>query len=176
MQLTLDEATSHVAARAGAQVQVLHRGSRQLQKFDPDLLARLVESTKGLGVEVSLNTEVVAVERQADQLVVHARTDAQKQTFEADMVVHAAGRALEIDNLDLEVAGVAQRAGGVAVNVLFGFRLRSGLARRGQAPAGTDHPCRSRPPAGRPQPVARCRSKPLPIRSLMTQALAVHSG
>src|SRR5216684_1132838 len=35
---------AHVAARAGAQVRVLHRGSRPLQKFDPDLVAMLVET------------------------------------------------------------------------------------------------------------------------------------
>jgi glutathione reductase (NADPH) len=31
---------AHMAARAG--VQVLHRGTRPLQKFDPDLVAQLV--------------------------------------------------------------------------------------------------------------------------------------
>src|SRR3989449_8539620 len=76
---------AHVAARAGAEVRVLHRGSRPLQKFDPDLVGTLVEATKGLGVEVGLNTEVVAIERQADHLLVHARTYAQEQSFEADM-------------------------------------------------------------------------------------------
>jgi glutathione reductase (NADPH) len=107
---------AHVAARAGAQVRVLHRGSRPLQKFDPDLVAMLVETTKELGVEVGLNMEVVAIERQADCLLVHARTGGQEQAFEAEMVVHAAGRVPEIDDLDLEVAGVARTAAGVSVN------------------------------------------------------------
>jgi glutathione reductase (NADPH) len=107
---------THVAARAGAQVRVLHRGSRPLKNFDPDLVDTLVEATKGLGVEVGLNTEVVAVERQGDSLLVHARTSGQKQVFEADMVVHAAGRVPEIDDLNLEVAGVARTTAGVVVN------------------------------------------------------------
>jgi glutathione reductase (NADPH) len=107
---------AHVAARAGSQVRVLHRGSRPLQKFDPDLVGMLVEATRGLGVEVGLNTEVVAIERQADGFLVRARTPAQEQTFEADMVVHAAGRVPEIDDLDLEVAGVARTPAGVSVN------------------------------------------------------------
>jgi glutathione reductase (NADPH) len=107
---------AHVAARAGAEIRVLHRGSRPLQKFDPDLVAMLVEATKGLGVEVGLNTEVVAIERRADRLLVHARTSGQEQAFEADMVVHAAGRVPEIDDLDLEAAGVAWTAAGVTVN------------------------------------------------------------
>ena len=107
---------AHIAARAGAQVQVLHRGSRPLPKFDSDLVATLVEATKELGVAVRLQTEVVAIERQAGRLLVRARTGAQEQTFEADMAVHAAGRVSEIDDLDLEVAGVAWTAAGVSVN------------------------------------------------------------
>jgi glutathione reductase (NADPH) len=107
---------AHIAARAGAHVRVLHRGSRPLQKFDPDLVAMLMETTKALGVEVGLNMEVVAIERQADHLVVHAQTSGQEQAFEADLVVHAAGRVPEIDDLDLEVAGVARTAAGVSVN------------------------------------------------------------
>ncbi len=107
---------AHIAARAGAQVQILHRGSRPLPKFDRDLVATLVEATKELGVEVRLQTEVVAIERRAECLLVHARTGAQEQTFEVDMAVHAAGRVPEIDDLDLEVAGVAWTAAGVSVN------------------------------------------------------------
>jgi glutathione reductase (NADPH) len=60
--------------------------------------------------------EVVAIERQADRLLVHARTSGQEQVFEADMVVHAAGRVPEIDDLDLEAAGVPRTAAGVVVN------------------------------------------------------------
>jgi glutathione reductase (NADPH) len=62
---------AHVAARAGAQVQVLHRGSRPLEQFDPDLVALLVQTTRELGVEVSVNRAVTAIERQNDRLLVH---------------------------------------------------------------------------------------------------------
>jgi len=107
---------AHIAARAGAHVQVLHRGSRPLEKFDPDLVAQLVQASRELGVEVHLQTAVTAIERQGDHLLVHARTGAQEQTVEADLVVHAAGRVPEIDDLDLEAAGVAREKEGVSVN------------------------------------------------------------
>jgi glutathione reductase (NADPH) len=107
---------AHIAARAGAQVLVLHRGSRPLPKFDSDLVATLVEATKELGVDVHLQTPVVGISREADSLVVHTRTGAQEQTFEVDMAVHAAGRVPEIDDLNLDVAGVAWTAAGVSVN------------------------------------------------------------
>jgi glutathione reductase (NADPH) len=107
---------AHIAARAGAQVQVLHRGSRPLKQFDPDLVSQLVQATGELGAEVRLTTAVAAIERQGDHLLVHARTGGQEYTVEADLVVHAAGRVPEIDDLDLEVAGVAHEKEGVLVN------------------------------------------------------------
>jgi glutathione reductase (NADPH) len=107
---------AHVATRAGAQVRVLHRGSRPLPKFDPDLVGMLVEATRCLGVEVGLNTEVVAIERRADGFLIRARTPAGEQTFETDMAVHAAGRVPEIDDLNLEAAGVVRTPAGVSVN------------------------------------------------------------
>ena len=107
---------AHIAARAGAQVQVLHRGSRPLKQFDPDLVSMLVQATGELGVEVRLRTQVVAIERQGNDLRVHARMGEQEHTIEADLVVHAAGRVPEIDDLDLEVAGVAREKDGVSVN------------------------------------------------------------
>ena len=107
---------AHVTARAGAQVQVLHRGAHPLKQFDPDLVSMLVQATRELGVEVRLNTAVAAIERQGDHLLVHARTGEQEHTLEADLVVHAAGRVPEIDDLDLEVAGVSHAKEGVLVN------------------------------------------------------------
>src|SRR5437660_8557689 len=107
---------AHIAARAGAQVQVLHRGSRPLEKFDPDLVALLVQASRELGIEVHVNRAVTAIERQGDHVLVHARAGAQEHTVEADLVVHAAGRAPEIDKLDLAAAGVAYGKEGVLVN------------------------------------------------------------
>ncbi len=107
---------AHMAARAGAQVQVLHRGSRPLEQFDPDLVALLVKATQELGVEVHVNRAVTAIERQEDRLLVHARTAEQEDTIKADLVVHAAGRVPEIDDLDLEAADVAREPAGVLVN------------------------------------------------------------
>jgi glutathione reductase (NADPH) len=107
---------AHIAARAGARVQILHRGSRPLAKFDPDLVSQLVQATRDLGVEVHLGSAVTAIERRGDHLLVHAWTGEQEHTVEADLVVHAAGRVPEIDDLDLDVAGVAREKEGVSVN------------------------------------------------------------
>jgi len=107
---------AHIAARAGAEVHILHRGDRPLQRFDPDLVAQLVQATRELGVQVALQTVVEAVEKQGDQLLVHARSGNQQRSVTADLVVHAAGRVPEIADLDLEQAEIARRPDGVAVN------------------------------------------------------------
>ena len=107
---------AHVAVRAGAQVTVVHRGPRPLPLFDPDLVDQVVESTRELGVDVQLGTEVVGVEKSSGRLIVRAVTSGQERTFETDVVIHAAGRVPEIDGLNLDAADVKWNKRGVAVN------------------------------------------------------------
>lgn len=107
---------AHIAARAGAQTQILHRGRRPLAAFDPDLVAELVQATQELGVDLQVNTAVTAIERQRNHLLVRVRLGEREQTIEADLVVHAAGRVPEIDDLHLETAGIAREKDGISVN------------------------------------------------------------
>src|SRR5260221_14074842 len=131
---------AHIAARAGAQVQVLQRGSRPLEKFDPDLVSLLVQASRELGIEVHMNRAVTTIERQGDHLLVHARTGAQEHTVEADLVVHAAGRTPEIDKLDLEAAGVAHGKEGVSVNEYLQSVSNPAVYAAGDAVAGGGFP------------------------------------
>jgi len=107
---------AHVAARAGAQVRILHRGTRPLEGFDADLVEQLVKATREIGVDVHLNTAVESVEKDGDHFVVNASSEQGKQAFAADLVVHGAGRVPEIDDLDLDKAGIAREKKGVSVN------------------------------------------------------------
>jgi glutathione reductase (NADPH) len=108
---------AHIAARAGAEVSILHRGDRPLERFDADLVAQLLETTRDLGVDVRARTTVTAIEKRGDELIVHARGAEEMPEVAADLVVHAAGRVPEIDDLGLEVAGVERAdTGGIAVN------------------------------------------------------------
>ena len=107
---------AHVAAQAGAQITILHRGPRPLEAFDPDLVDLLVKRTRELGMAVELSTEVRGVERNGGGCTVRATREGREQRFEADLVVHGAGRIPELDDLDLEAAGVKREARGVTVN------------------------------------------------------------
>ena len=107
---------AHVAVRVGSQVTIVHRGARPLELFDPDLVEQVVRRTCELGVDVQLGTEVVGVEKGSGQLIVQAAALGRKRIFEGDMVVHAAGRVPEIDDLNLGAAGVEWDERGVKVN------------------------------------------------------------
>nr|MBA3767720.1 NAD(P)/FAD-dependent oxidoreductase [Acidobacteriota bacterium] len=107
---------AHIAARASAKVQILHRGARPLEGFDPDLVNSLVQATRELGVDLRLNTAVRSIEKDGDRFIVNASTEHGKQTIEADMVVHSAGRVPDIDDMNLEKAGVEHDKKGVVVN------------------------------------------------------------
>ena len=107
---------AHVAARAGAEVTIVHRASRPLEAFDPDMVDLLVKRTRELGIRVELDTEVRGVDAAAGGVVVRGRQNGGERRFEADLAVHGAGRVPDIDDLDLEVAGVKRDKHGIIVN------------------------------------------------------------
>jgi len=107
---------AHVAARAGAEVTIVHRGARPLEAFDPDMVDLLVKRTRELGIRVELDTEVRGVDAAAGGVVVRGLQNGSERRFEADLAVHGAGRVPDIDDLDLDVAGVKREQGGVVVN------------------------------------------------------------
>jgi glutathione reductase (NADPH) len=107
---------SHIAARAGARVTVLQRGERMLTHFDPDLVDSLMESFRAIGVDVRARTSVEAIEKRGDVFRVRARTGAEQLEIEADLVVHAAGRAPALEPLDLRAGGVQTENGRLKLN------------------------------------------------------------
>ncbi len=107
---------AHVAARAGAEVTILHRGKRPLEGFDPDLVNLLVVRTKRLGARVEVDAEVGAIEKSDETLAVHCSTASKYKRCETDLVIHGAGRVPEIGDLNLVAAGVQTEQHGVRVN------------------------------------------------------------
>ncbi|HQZ40747.1 MAG TPA: NAD(P)/FAD-dependent oxidoreductase [Vicinamibacterales bacterium] len=107
---------AHVAARAGVKATILHHGERPLHHFDPGLVDLLVDRSRSLGIDVRLGSTVTAVERSNAAFIVHAQTEGRSTQLVADLVVHGAGRVPEIDDLDLDAAGVKWDTNGVVVN------------------------------------------------------------
>jgi glutathione reductase (NADPH) len=133
---------AHIAARSGSNVTILHRGKRPLEHFDPDLVDRLVQKSRDIGIDVRLEAAVKSIEKPSSsfstttsnrndrsKLVVHySSSDTSKNNnrsnreaallkIESDLVVHGAGREPNIDGLDLMNAGnVEYTRKGVKVN------------------------------------------------------------
>jgi glutathione reductase (NADPH) len=106
----------HVAARAGAKVTIVHHGPRPLNAFDPDIVDLLVARSRALGIDVRLGAAVTRIDKAGTVFTVHAEAQGTTLQFEAEMVVHGAGRVPEIDDLNLDAAGVTWDSQGVIVN------------------------------------------------------------
>src|SRR6266581_936121 len=107
---------SHIAARAGAKVTILQRGERMLAHFDPDLVDWLMEKFGTIGIDVRTRTQVEGIEKTGTGFAVRANSKGASTTVEADIVVHAAGRAPALDALDLGAAEVSMKSGRLELN------------------------------------------------------------
>jgi len=107
---------AHFAARLGSTNQrlvVLEAGDRPLGEFDPEMVDLLVEASQAEGIDIRSSIEVEAIEKHAKGFSVRA---ANGDSFEADLVVHGAGRAPNLDSLGLDAAGVEYSEGGITVD------------------------------------------------------------
>jgi glutathione reductase (NADPH) len=105
---------SHIAARAGAKVTVLQRAERRLRALTPS--GWLMEKFSEIGIEVQTGTAVEAIERAGSGFRVRARAKSREIAINADLVVHAAGRAPDLDALGLAAAGIAVEQGRIVLN------------------------------------------------------------
>lgn len=95
-----------LAALAGSKVTVLQHGSRMLKAFDADLVGWLMGKFVQLGVDVQVGTTVKGIQKTAGGFRVMTTRDGNQQHVDADLVVHAAGRAPDLAPLNLPAAGV----------------------------------------------------------------------
>jgi glutathione reductase (NADPH) len=107
---------AHLSAQVGSEVTILHRSERPLQKFDSDLVDRLLRKTSQLGIKVELQSVATRIERRGGYFVVCASTARGQREFHADLVVHGAGRVADLDDLNLAAADVQADKQGVKVN------------------------------------------------------------
>lgn len=107
---------SHIAARAGAKVTILQHGERMLKHFDPDLVGWLMDKFHQLGIDVRTKAEVTSVEKTGEGYRVTAKGSDGDVAVDADLVVHAAGRAPALGDLDLDAAGIRHEKGRLVLN------------------------------------------------------------
>jgi len=108
---------AHVSKRAGAaEVTVLEMMDRPLGNFDPDLVAMLVEATADLGIDLQTKAKVLEIRKSGAAFEVYCETPKGTRTVTCDLVVHATGRVPNIDELNLDAAGVDYSRRGITVS------------------------------------------------------------
>ena len=141
---------AHIAARAGAKkITILHRSNKPLGQFDPDLVSQLVQSTRELGVDVRLQTEVKGIVKSSDngltvkafQVGENGNKTKEDHIIETDMVVHGAGRVPDVETLDLEAAGIEyDKKKGIKVNEYLQSVSNPAIYAAGDVVVGTGGP------------------------------------
>ncbi len=106
---------AHIAVRAGSTAVIVDRGERPLKSFDPDLVERLVDRGREVGVVLRRTTTIAAVERGDRGYQVTLERAGTRETIETDLVVHGAGRIADLASLGLDAAGVGWGERGVSV-------------------------------------------------------------
>ena len=107
---------AHAAARAGVACTVVERNGCPMRSFDGELVHRLMEATRAVGIGIACDNCVTRVEA-AGEGVLAAVCEETGNRYEAELVVHGAGRVPSIEGLCLEVAGIEHDIGrGVRVD------------------------------------------------------------
>ena len=107
---------AHFAARLGSTNQrsvILEAADRPLGTFDAEMVELLVAASRAEGIDVRSRIEIEAIEKHANGFSVRTTNSG---SFEADLVVHGAGRTPDLDALGLETAGVEFSKRGISVD------------------------------------------------------------
>jgi glutathione reductase (NADPH) len=107
---------AHIAARFGVKATIIHRGQWPLKNFDNDLVKLLIKSSEDCGIRIILNTAVKGISKENNHFTVHAMQQSRDLAISTSLVVHAAGRIADIEDMGLEKANVSFNQKGVAVN------------------------------------------------------------
>jgi glutathione reductase (NADPH) len=105
---------AHFAARLGpaAGTTILEVAPRPLGPFDSEMVDVLVDASRAEGIDIHTGVEIEAMVKNGDGWMVQTKDGA----FEADLVVHGAGRAAAIDDLELAAGEVAFTRRGIGVD------------------------------------------------------------
>ena len=108
---------AHICCRAGAEVIIINSDDDPLPMFETDLVDRLIETTRDMGVDFVMNAEATAIEQHAGAYRVSVKSkDGTEKTYVADLVMNTAGRVPNLEDLNLGAAGIAPTEQGIAVD------------------------------------------------------------
>jgi glutathione reductase (NADPH) len=76
----------------------------------------LIKASEAAGIKILTNKPAVAVEKKGDSFLVRTEFESETRNFDTDMVVHGASRVPDIEDLNLEKAGVKVEKGAIKVD------------------------------------------------------------
>ena len=106
---------AHFAARLGPaeRVVILEALPRPLGPFDSEMVEQLITASRDEGIEIHTGVDITGVEKTGGGFVVRMQGG---EAFEADLVVHGAGRVPSLEDLQLEAGQVDHSRRGITVD------------------------------------------------------------
>jgi pyruvate/2-oxoglutarate dehydrogenase complex dihydrolipoamide dehydrogenase (E3) component len=92
--------------RLGSQVSLLHKNAHLLDREDMDAAAIVQSAFIREGVMVGLNAKIIRVERDGGHKLVRHEAQGKEETIAVDEILAGAGRAPNVEGLNLEAVGV----------------------------------------------------------------------
>lgn len=105
---------AYVAAAAGSMVTVIQRGSRIMERFDPSIVSILEDACITRGMDLRTNAQPVEIEKRENGTRVVRLESGDK--IETKCVIGAVGRIPNVDDLNLEAAGVEYSKRGITTD------------------------------------------------------------
>ena len=107
-----------IFAGLGAKTDLIYRGDMFLRGFDNEVREFTAEEVAKKDINLRFNTNITAIEKQADGSLLATLTDG--STIEADAIMYATGRNPKVTGLGLEALGIEQgKNGAIVVNDQF---------------------------------------------------------
>ena len=102
--------------RLGSQVTLIEMSSRFLAREDPEASGLLAETFRREGIDVRLSTRLEKVTSTDTEKQLHLENEGKKEILGVEEIFVGVGRAPNVENLNLEAAGVKYDKRGVLVN------------------------------------------------------------
>jgi glutathione reductase (NADPH) len=102
-----------IANAAGAEVHIVHHNNRPLKAFDSELVNEIVDQLESKGVIFHFDINTKKIEKKGDSFVLESEDNF---TLTSDLVFCATGRVPNIEELELDKAGVTYDKKGIETN------------------------------------------------------------
>jgi len=107
---------AHFAVRLGlpdTHCTILEAGPRPLGPFDAQMVGLLSDASADEGIDIHCEVAITGIQKTDKGFMVSTQNG---NSFEADLVVHGAGRVPDIDALDLDRAGIEHSGRGIKID------------------------------------------------------------